>query len=65
MIIGRQAIHFEGGTVDCPIVDRDKLGADASIEGPAILTQLDTTTLILPGQTGRVDRYGNLLVTRQ
>jgi N-methylhydantoinase A len=64
VIVGRQAVHFEGGTMDCPIVDRNQLGADAVIEGPAILTQLDSTTLVLPGQTGRVDRYGNLLLTR-
>jgi N-methylhydantoinase A len=33
------------------------------IPGPAILTQLDATTLLLPGQVGTVDRSGNLIVS--
>lgn len=62
--IGQQTVHLESGTVNCPIIERGKLGADAVIAGPAILTQLDTTTLVLPGQIGRIDRFGNLLISR-
>ena len=59
---GRQTIHLESGPSPCPLYIRSKLGQGARIEGPAILTQLDATTLILPGQIGAVDRYGNLLI---
>jgi N-methylhydantoinase A len=58
-----QAIHLETGEAECPIYDRRKLGHGAVIEGPAILMQLDATTLILPGQTGTVDRLGNVIIT--
>ena len=58
-----QTIHLETGPVVCPIYDRGKLGDGATIEGPAILMQLDATTLVLPGQRGTVDRCGNLLIT--
>ncbi|MGE3917994.1 MAG: hypothetical protein AB7F78_20050 [Hyphomicrobiaceae bacterium] len=61
-IYARQSMYLETGVVDCPLYDRVKLGSGATIEGPAILTQLDATTLILPGQVAVVDRVGNLIV---
>ena len=59
---GLQTIHLEGGPSPCPLYVRSRLGQGARVDGPAILMQLDATTLILPGQTGTVDRYGNLLI---
>jgi hypothetical protein len=44
---------------------RARLGAGDRIAGPAILTQLDATTLLLPGQTGEVHRFGSLVVHDQ
>jgi N-methylhydantoinase A len=58
-------MHLATGPVEAPIYDRARLGAGARIAGPAILTQLDATTLVLPGQLGEVDRVGNLIVTEQ
>ncbi len=60
--LGTQAVFFEAGPVQAAIYARDRLGAGARIDGPAILTQLDATTLLLPGQSGVVDRFGNLIV---
>ena len=59
----RQTIHLETGPADCPLYDRARLGHGATVEGPAILVQLDATTLILPGQIGVVDAVGNLTVS--
>jgi len=56
-------VFFENGAARVPIYARERLGAGASIEGPAILTQFDATTLLLPGQMAKVDRMGSLLVT--
>ncbi|HEX4893521.1 MAG TPA: hydantoinase/oxoprolinase family protein [Hyphomicrobiaceae bacterium] len=61
-LVARQIIHLEDGPADCPLYDRGKLGRGSVVEGPAILMQLDATTLILPGQTGTLDRVGNLIV---
>ena len=36
--------------------------AGAELEGPAIVKQLDATTLLLPGQAAEVHRYGSLIV---
>jgi N-methylhydantoinase A len=43
---------------------RDGLGAADEIAGPAIVTQLDTTTLVAPGWCALVDDWGNLLLER-
>ncbi len=63
--LGTQAVFFEAGPVQAVIYARDRLGAGARIDGPAILTQLDATTLLLPGQAGVVDRFGNLIVEEE
>ncbi|CAN7687546.1 hydantoinase/oxoprolinase family protein [Neorhizobium tomejilense] len=56
-------VHFESGVTSVPVVDRSTLGAGATIQGPMILTQLDTTTLVAPGWTGTVHGSGALLLT--
>jgi N-methylhydantoinase A len=50
------------GSVACPVYDRYLLAAGAVLEGPAIVEELDSTTVIHPGYRGRVDRFGNLLL---
>jgi N-methylhydantoinase A len=53
-----------GGTAHpTPVYRREALLADHVIQGPAIVDQLDATTVILPGQSARTDRFGNLIVT--
>lgn len=51
-----------GGWVDCPIYDRALLGPGHRCAGPAIVEQMDSTTLVLPGQRGEVDRFGNIIL---
>jgi N-methylhydantoinase A len=55
-------VHFDGGWLETPIYRREELPAGASIAGPAVVEQLDTTVLIDPGVVGRVDRWGNLVI---
>jgi N-methylhydantoinase A len=63
-IIGQREVWLPeaGGLVACPVYDREKLEAGNRIPGPAIVEQMDTTTVILPGQVGRVEPYLNLLL---
>jgi len=58
-------VRFDGRDLDCPIYQREKLDVGLKIAGPAVLDQLDCTTIIYPGQTARVDEWKNLLVTEQ
>jgi len=59
----RRRVFFAGaGWRECPCVDRETLGAGAVVAGPAVVEQLDSTTVIPPGQRATVDRVGNLVV---
>ena len=62
--VARRKVLFEEaeGYIDTPIFDRASLGAGAEIAGPAIVEQLDSTTVIMPGQTAQVERYGNIII---
>ncbi|MGE0008350.1 MAG: hydantoinase/oxoprolinase family protein [Parvibaculaceae bacterium] len=53
---------FERKTVAAPIYDRSRLEAGNVVNGPAIVTQLDSTTLILPRHEGSVDPLGNIII---
>ncbi|NIH81394.1 hydantoinase/oxoprolinase family protein [Amycolatopsis viridis] len=52
-----------GGFTDCPVYDRRLLEPGHRITGPAIVEQMDTTTLLLPGDVAVVDELRNLVVT--
>ena len=55
-------VWFDGGWRSTPIYARERLPLDQDIEGPAIIEQLDCTTVLEPGCRARLDRHGNLLV---
>jgi len=51
-----------GGFVLCSVYDRDKLHAGNRIAGPAVIEQMDATTLVLPGMAAWVEPYLNLVL---
>ncbi|MEO8079649.1 MAG: hydantoinase/oxoprolinase family protein, partial [Caldimonas sp.] len=57
-----RAVWFDGSWVDTPVYVRDRLPARARFDGPAIVEQLDCTTVIEPGDRVEVDGIGNLVV---
>jgi N-methylhydantoinase A len=60
--IDRTEVFVEGQRLSARIYDRARLAAGNRVAGPAIVCQMDTTTLILPGHTGEIDRVGNILI---
>jgi len=60
---GERRVWFSDGWHDTPIYTRDRLPMDAAFTGPAILEQLDCTTVVEPGDKVRQDKLGNLLIT--
>jgi N-methylhydantoinase A len=44
------------------VYDREKLGPGHRVAGPAIVEQMDATTLLLPGQAATVDPYLDLII---
>jgi N-methylhydantoinase A len=58
-----RAVWFGGQWLHTPVLARHGLRAGDAIPGPAIVEQLDTTTVIEPGDTAKVDAAGNLIIT--
>ncbi|MFT5540390.1 MAG: N-methylhydantoinase A, partial [Alphaproteobacteria bacterium] len=60
----QRAVWFDGLTgTNVPVYERDRLTRGAALPGPAIIEQMDATTLIPPGWDGAVDAHGNLILT--
>ena len=61
-----RSVYFaeSDGYVECPIYDRYRLGPGGVLEGPAIVEEIDSTTVIHPGYQAQVDKFGNLILTR-
>jgi len=51
-----------GAYTPCPLYDRTKLAPGHRIDGPAIVEQMDSTALVLPGQSATVDPILNLII---
>ena len=57
----RRQVHFSKWW-DTPVYKRETLRPGAVIQGPCIVEQADTTIIIEPGMTGRIDAFENILV---
>ena len=53
------------GFVPCALYDRELLGPGHRIDGPAIVEQMDATTLLLPEQRAHVDPFLNLIIENE
>jgi N-methylhydantoinase A len=60
--VERHPIHISGASVEAAVYDRASLRAGHVITGPAIVTEMDSTTLVLPGHTATVHPSGSLLI---
>jgi N-methylhydantoinase A len=60
--VGKQKSFMNGKDVTATVYDRAKLRAGNKVKGPAIVMEMDSTTVILPKHTGTVDKYGNILI---
>lgn len=60
--VGKQKSYMDGRDCVATVYDRAKLAAGNHIAGPAIVMEMDSTSVILPGHHGKVDSYGNILI---
>jgi N-methylhydantoinase A len=60
---GHRDVYFEGGYHDCSIHERHRINPGQQVEGPAVIEQVDSTTILSPGDRARVDPFGNLVIT--
>jgi N-methylhydantoinase A len=60
--IGVRRVWFEQGWQETPVYERSRLPLQAHFVGPAVVQQLDATTVIEPDDRVTVDRLGSLLI---
>jgi N-methylhydantoinase A len=60
--IGDTRVYVDGGWADAGLYDRAKLAAGDVVTGPAVITEMDSTTLVLPGHAGTIDPVGSILI---
>ena len=60
--VGTQRVHMDGKDLSADVYERAQLQAGNVIAGPAIVMEMDSTTVILPGHQGHVDGFGNILI---
>lgn len=62
---GTTSVWIDGAELDAGLYDRARLLAGNVVPGPAVITEMDSTTLVLPGHAATVDRIGNLVIRPQ
>jgi N-methylhydantoinase A len=55
-------VNREHGWVEAKVYDRSLMPSDAIVDGPAILEEMSSTTLIGVGHKAEIDAYGNLII---
>ena len=65
--VKKKAVYFEDidRFVECDIYKREELPLEFSFEGPAVVYQMDTTTLVYSGQRATIDEFGYLVIEEE
>ncbi|MFC2076831.1 hydantoinase/oxoprolinase family protein [candidate division KSB1 bacterium] len=64
-LMGRSSMGSAGKPVLTPVYDRSRLRPGHQIAGPSLVLEYTATTVVNEGFSGRVDRWGNLVLTRK
>jgi N-methylhydantoinase A len=59
---GKRAVWFASGWQETPIYRRSQIHPGTTLQGPAIIEQLDTTIVVEPGDAATADPIGNLII---
>jgi N-methylhydantoinase A len=59
---GETKVYVQGAWTQAQLYDRALLAAGNVVPGPAVITEMDSTTLLLPGHAGTVDAVGSILI---
>lgn len=62
-MVGKRDVYFKGDWTKTGIYDRTKLKLGAEVLGPAIIEEVNSTTVIPPDTSAVVDSYGNIIIT--
>lgn len=61
-VVDHSSIYYQGTHYDATLYQREKLSPGHVVPGPAIVMEMDSTTVVFPGFDARVDHVGNLLI---
>jgi N-methylhydantoinase A len=61
-VVGTRPVVFEGRPHETPVLRRERLAAGAAHEGPLVIEEEGSTTVVPPGARLRVDEHGNLVI---
>jgi len=60
----KRPVYFDGGFATCPVYERERLPEDTRFDGPAVVEEFGSTTVVFPGWRAQVDEFGNLRLER-
>jgi N-methylhydantoinase A len=60
--VDQRRVWFEGTALDTPVYQRDHLPCGFAFQGPALIEQVDATTVVPPGASAEVDKYLNIII---
>jgi len=63
--LGRRLMRFEGRDYRADVYNRELLRAGNFLPGPALVLDYESTAVVAPSFVCRVDKHGNLIITRQ
>jgi N-methylhydantoinase A len=61
-LLGRRRVVFDGVAQQSSVLLRDRLRRGTQLEGPAVIEEESSTTVVPPGYTIEVDNHGNLVI---
>jgi N-methylhydantoinase A len=64
-VVSQREVYFDDRYTPTPVYARDRLQSEDRLNGPAIVEEFGSTTIILPAQCARVDEFGNLVIERR
>jgi N-methylhydantoinase A len=64
-LVEQQRVYFHAQFIPANVYDRNLLRAGNRIRGPAIVIQMDSTTVIHPDHVGVIDEYLNILINTE
>lgn len=64
LVQSHREVYFDGHHVkECPVYERATLSSGDTLNGPAIIEQMDSTTIVPPDFQARVDSWQNIIIT--
>src|SRR5262249_32193474 len=63
-VLGRRTVVFAKVEHDTPVLLRERMSSAQSYDGPLVIEEESSTTVVPPGHRTRLDEHGNMLITR-